>query len=181
MSNTIEFIAKNFPSSNNTPNTDGTPYYSDNLHRYLKKNPNNARVFAPTWDFMGGKKLVKPDFDNLYVGRRFQDDVGLCFLGSSMIKIRCTHGGKFHLSCFEGAYDIANWVDITDAFAEKYKKFGRCVFSDQPHQWSMPEADLKEAPLGFEQTCLCCGAKQIKKPVQTYEMDFTSSPAVKLV
>lgn len=165
----IELIAKNFIPGSDVRPTDGSPYYSHNLHRYLKQNPDYNHVYAGTWNSLDGHN---PDKKILYIGRFYEGS----FIGIPLLRVLCLHKGRFPLSEYSAAqFHTEEWEDITEHFTALYQQYGRCALHDFDHQWDLSDDALDAAPFGTTRKCRCCGAVDEKTKVVTYTMKNTRS------
>jgi len=130
---------------------DGSGFYSQNLYKWLKKNPYYSKVYLSPWSSFLGYNPEKPVMmigwlgeDGWFHGHQLRS---VC-VGSRMDKQSFAYGHP--------EMRIKEWRDITEQFISDYKRIGVCaIHGDNAHRFS--EVNKKE------KICLNCGVKYIKK------------------
>jgi hypothetical protein len=90
-----------------------------------------GRPFSPTLD--GVKSGEKLHLRLLYIGQMHDGH----FLGQPLREVCRTGKGHCDYS-YGGAFNTANWLDVTDWFWSEYLERGRCiVWPDGTHEWAM--------------------------------------------
>ena len=161
---TAGLLASQFKPATKTRPKDGSPFYSHNLHRYLKDNSRFNRIFSGV---IGDGADERKE---LFIGSFFDG----AFIGMELNRVLTSHKGRFELTNHSHRYYRTDeWEDITETFIEAYTKYGRCALHDFDHQWDLSKASLESLPYGATRRCLCCGAVEEKVKVTTYALEIT--------
>lgn len=125
------------------PTTKGkSDFFSWQLFRWVRKNPECTKVWAGTWNNCTG---VDREKSVLYIG--YERDGK--WIHARQLTNLCTHGARLDCFAYGTAHDTENWVDVTDAFWSDYMKKGVCaIHGDYAHNWSQE---------GGRRTCSYCG------------------------
>jgi hypothetical protein len=126
-------------------------FFSWNLYRWVKNNPEYVHVFQSTWNPVYDKD--RPDFKWLMIGMIDQDDES-CFLGRHLPNVCCEGKPQESFAYCCHVHDVKNWKDITDEFWKRYMEIGVCaIHGDFAHKW---------IESGRERMCEYCGKKERK-------------------
>lgn len=130
---------------------DDIGFYSQNLHKWLKKHPYYSKVYASPWSQVWGYNPEKPI---LMIGFMGEDG---WFHGYPLRSV-CS-GSRMDKQPFAYGYTemkLEEWQDITEQFISDYKRIGVCaIHGDFAHR--LDNIDSKT------RVCLNCGAKYTKK------------------
>jgi hypothetical protein len=127
-------------------------FYSWQLYKWMKKNPDFCRIFEGVWNSATG---YEPHRKVLYIG--LLDDE--CFMGNLLVRI-CTYKAKLESYAYcSKAHHLEEWKDITEEFFMDYEKRGVCaIHKGIVHKWAyQPDSDIR--------TCAYCGETQKKELV----------------
>ena len=127
-------------------------FYSWQLYRWMKKNPDFCKVYLGVWNSATG---YDPNRTVLYIG--FLDDG--CFMGNLLART-CTCNSKLDSWAYcSKEHHLDEWQDVTESFFKDYEKRGVCaIHKGMAHKWTYYPGNNKR-------TCKYCGDVQERKTV----------------
>ena len=137
-------------------------FYSWQLFRWMKKNPDFSRIYLGVWNSATG---YDPNRTVLYIGLIADN----CFMGNLLARI-CTYKTRLESWAYcSHDHHIEEWQDVTESFFTDYKKRGVCaIHKGMAHKWEyLPRANTR--------TCKYCSEVQERKTVMAQKEKWVKS------
>lgn len=132
---------------------DGSGFFSENLYKWLKKNPSYNKVYRSPWNGVNG---YDPESPTLMIGLKVDCEKGW-FHGNQLRRV-CS-GSRMDTQAFAYGYAemrVNEWEDITEQFIAEYKRIGVCaIHGDWGHRFEDISKTAKK--------CLNCGVVYKRK------------------
>ena len=130
-------------------------FWSWQLYRWVRHNPQFTQVWSGTWNFATGIDRNKPV---LYIGHMDDQWGDGQWLHGTALRSLCLVGQPLRSAAYGPAFDTVNWTDMTAEWWDEYRRIGVCaIHGDNAHNWSAE---------GKTRVCSYCG----KRERQTIQM-----------